>query len=230
MDKFDLVLGKGQTTTFHASLSILGGLIDEKFQDLFASASTAGWYDRFIFGQCPDGFLFDYQPFFGKPQKLSPCAVSIDSEVWTEKAMWLRQEPEMTARVAELAIRAAAICASFDQRRVLYAKDLGPALEFARYQTRIRAVLKPNPGENFEGKIAYKILDYLARYQGKFVSKRTMMLAIHANRYGPTTAARCFDVLCSNGEIESTKVGKCELVRLTPENHPLPVVLPPEAE
>jgi hypothetical protein len=191
-DKFELVLGKGQVATFHASLSILGGIVDVKYEDLFASSSTAGTYDRFLHGQCPDGFLYDYVPFYGGQEELSPVPVAIDEDVWVEKALWLRQEPDMSARVAELAIRAAAVCASFDRRRVLYAKDLGPALEFARYQTRIRRMLKPNPGENFEGKIAHKILDCLDQYKGKFVSKRELLRAIHSNRYGPSIAERAY--------------------------------------
>lgn len=230
-DKFELVLGKGAVTTFHASLSILGGIVDVKYEDLFASASTAGTYDRFLHGQCPQGFVYDYMPFYGGQEELSPAPVSIDEDVWVEKAAWLREEREMSARVAELAIRAASVCAAFDRRRVLYAKDLAPAREFARYQTRIRRLLKPNPGENFEGKIAFKILDVLDQHKGKFVSKRELFHAIHYNRYGPSVADRAYCILLANDEIEETKIGRVKLVRrAAPEGQTAPVVLPPEAE
>jgi hypothetical protein len=230
-DKFELVLGRGVVATYHASLSILGGIVDVKYEDLFSSASTAGTYDRFLHCQCPAGFLYDYVPFYDGQEELSPSAVYIDDDVWIEKAAWLREEPEMSARVAELAIRAAAVSASFDRRHVLTAKDLGPARELARYQTRIRRKLKPNPGENFEGKVAHKILDVLDQYKGKFISKRELFHAINYTRYGPSIAERAYLVLLANDEIEETKVGRIKLVRrAAPEGQNSPIVLPPEAE
>lgn len=229
-DKFELVLGKGAVASFHASLSILGGIVDLKYEDLFASASTAGTYDRFLHGQCPAGFVYDYLPFFGGQVECSPVAVSVHDDVWVEKSVWLHEEPEMSGRVAELAIRAAAVCASFDRRHVLTAKDLGPAREFARYQTRIRRVLKPNPGETFEGKVAHRILDYLDQYRGKFVSKRELYRAVNYNRYGPSVTERAYAILRANDEIDETKVGKVKLVRRLIEGDNQPIVLPPEQE
>jgi hypothetical protein len=224
-DKFEVLMGRGQSATFHASLSILGGLIDgDKFEDAFGIASMAGLYDRFLFGACPGGFIFEYEPYDGVVEDTQPSIVSIHSDVWAQKAEWRAEDPELEPRVAELALRVATICASFDGRQQLTARDLGPARELARYQTRIRRVLKPNPGENFEGKIAYKILDYLSQYQGRFVSKRAMLRSIHAYRVGPSVAERALSVLHANGDIDIQKSGREVLVRLVPEhsNEPVP--------
>jgi hypothetical protein len=217
-DKFEVLMGRGQAATFHASLSILGGLIDgDKFEEAFGVASMAGLYDRFLFGACPGGFVFEYVPFDGVSESTEPSSVSIHPDVWAQKAEWRAEDPELEPRVAELALRVAVVCASFDGRKQLTARDLGPAREMARYQTRIRRMLKPNPGENFEGKIAYKILDYLSRYGGKFVSKREMLRATHAYRYGPSVAERALSVLHANGDVDIQKIGREVLVRLVPE-------------
>jgi hypothetical protein len=212
-NKFEVLMGRGQTATFHASLSILGGIVEDKFDDLFGAATTAGLYDRFLFGCCPGGFEFEYFPFDGTPKEdLNPIPVSIDESVWTEKVAWRVADPELEPRVAEIAIRVAAVCASFDGRPRLKADDLGPARAFADYQQRIRRLLKPNAGENPEGKVALKILSELNRYNGKFVATRKLLRDINAYRFGPSVADRALSVLHANGEIEISK-GRPELVR-----------------
>jgi hypothetical protein len=125
--------------------------------------------------------------------------------VWAAKAEWVSNDLELSPRIAELAIRAAAICKSFSGGGSLTAKDLGPAQVFAAYQTRIRRILKPNEGENLEGKIALKILAYLDRLNGAFVSKRKMLMDLHAYRFGPSVADRPLAVLHANDEIEVTQ-------------------------
>ena len=211
-DQFEVLMGRGVAATFHASLSILGGLVDEKFQDLFSAATVSGLYDRFVFGQCPTGFLYEYEPFEGVSEATNPADVAIDANVWQQKAKWRIEDPELEGRICELAIRVAAICASFDGRAQLTAEALGPARAFADYQKRIRRLLKPNAGESLEGKAALKILDYLDRFGGRFVSKRKMLRDINANRLGPSVVERGLDVLHANGELQITK-GRPVLVR-----------------
>jgi hypothetical protein len=219
-DCFEVLMARGHAATFNASLSILGGLTEERFADLFGLSTTAGLWDRFIFGACPGGFVFDYRPFNDVIEHRTPKPVSIDGDVWEAKQHWLADCPELGARVAELAIRVATICASFDGRERLRAADLGPARQFADYQMRIRRILRPNAGENFEGRCALKILDYLEQFGGKFVSKRTMFRAVHANRLGPSTADRALSALHANGEVDVQKVGREILVRLIPDVEP----------
>src|SRR5262249_23318365 len=134
-------------------------------------------------------------------------------DVWRQKAEWRAENPEIEPRVAELVIRVATVCASFDGRHHLRASDLGPARAFAEYQTRIRRLLKPNAGESLEGKIGLKILAYLESYGGRYVSKRTLLREINAYRFGPSIADRALDVLHANGDIEITTKTRPVLVR-----------------
>lgn len=214
---FKIRMRHGQVANFNCELSIVGGLVEERFQDLFGAATTGGFYDRFIFGLCPGNFVFDYFPFDGAraTQILDHLVpVTIDSDVWKMKSQWRADNPGLNMRIVEHAIRAATICASFDGRRILRASNLGPAREFIKYQTKLRKLLQPNPGKNFEAIVAHKILAYLGRFHGQFVRRREMFRAIHAYEYGPSTADRALTMLDANGDVETQKVGKQFFVRL----------------
>jgi hypothetical protein len=200
--KFTILMAGKAKATFNASLSILGGLVDDRFEDLFSRATTAGLYDRFAFGAFPGAFEFDYYPFEIGTQSYEPDEVFVAPEVWKEKSLWRK---EISSRVTEIAIRVAIVCAAFDGRTLLTIKELGPAFEFAKYQQRIRKTLRPNEGENYEAKAALKILAYLDRYDGEFVSKRKLLDETGAYRFGPSTVKRTLEVLESNGDLEVTK-------------------------
>jgi hypothetical protein len=206
-DRFEVLMG-------HCALSIVGGLVTERFEDLFGAATTGGLYDRFVFGLCPGNFNFDYYPYAGTTEDISPVEASIDPEVFRVKSQWQAEDCELNPRIVEHAIRVAAVCAAFDGRKTLSAGDLGPAREFTRYQSNIRKMLKPNPGENFEARLAHKFLDYLERQGGKFVSRRKMFRDTRAYDLGPSVADRALSVLNANGDVALTKVGREELVRL----------------
>jgi hypothetical protein len=189
---------------FNASLSILGGIVDDRFEELFSRSTTAGLYDRFLFGACPGAFEFDYYPFAEAKREFAPESVFVSPEVWTEKSIWQRSDKEMNQRVIEIALRVAVVCAAFSGKTLLTVKDLTPARALVEYSQRIRRVLKPNEGENLEAKIALKILSYLDRYEGRFVAKRKLLHDTGAYRYSPSTAKRALDVMAGNGDIEMT--------------------------
>lgn len=202
--KFTLLMQQKVRAEFNASLSILGGIVDERFEELFSRATTAGLYDRFLLGACPGGFEFDYYPFSEKKQEFAVESVFVAPEVWTEKSVWQRTNKVINQRVIEIALRVAVVCAAFSGKTLLTVKDLAPAKALAEYGQRIRKVLKPNEGENLEAKIALKILTYLDRYEGKFVAKRKLLHDTGAYRYSPSTAKRALDVMAGNGDIEMT--------------------------
>jgi hypothetical protein len=206
-------MGQKETASFNCTLSILGGMVEDKFQDLFNAGTAGGLYDRFLFGQCPGGHRHDYFPFEGARKSHSAWPTVIHPDVWRVKSTWIKEEPELNPRVAEIAIRAATVCRAFNGDRLLTPDLLGPARELARYQTNIRRILKPNTGENFEARLAYKFLDYLDRYAGRYVSRRDMFRDTHAYDLGPSTAERALSILEANGEVQSTKVGRKVLVR-----------------
>lgn len=207
-DRFEVLMGKKERAVFDCRMSLLGGIVEEKFQELFDASATGGLYDRFIFGLCPTGFRYDYFPFEGEPEQIDPVAVWIDKQVWEAKSMWLKARQSMNPRVVEHAIRAAVVCAAVDGRKVLTVENTLRALEFAEYQHRIRSLLKPNPGENQEAKIALRIIDYVGRSNGNAISKRKLLKAINAYRLGPSNAERALNVLNANGEIAIVRQGK----------------------
>jgi hypothetical protein len=215
---FKVLMGKKETSQFNCHLSILGGLVEERFADLFNASTTAGLYDRFMFGLCPGNFRFDYRPFEGPSEITRQVAVRIHPQVWEAKSAWESNDPQSNSRVFEIAVRTATICSSFDGKTLLNVDDLKPHFELAKYQHRIRAILKPNPGENFEGQLAHKFLNYLTRLKGGYASCRDMYRQTHAYDKGPSTADRALDILIANGDVEETKVGKKRLVRIALES------------
>ena len=213
-NKFEVLMGRKECAVFDASLSILGGLVENRFEDLFSQATTSGLYDRFMFGCSPAGYQFEYFPFETELDAPQLDAVAIHPDVWIEKQAWRLENSELEPRVCEIAIRAAAICASFDGRSTLRAADLAPARALAEYQARIRRFLKPNEGESNEGKIALKILAYLERLGGRFVARRKLIHDIGGYRYGPSLCDRALDILHANEDIEITTKQRPVLVRL----------------
>ena len=80
-DKFEVLMGHRERSTFNCVLSILGGMVEERFQDLFNAGTTGGLYDRFLFGLCPCGYSYDYFPFEGARETIQPVRVEVDPKV-----------------------------------------------------------------------------------------------------------------------------------------------------
>jgi hypothetical protein len=219
---FEMVIAQGKKFQVNVSLAIAGGIAN--FEECYGSATTAGLYDRTLFGQCPYPFRYEYEPFEHNAARLDPVAVSVHPEVWAAKNEWFKTVPGMTGRVAENALRAASICAAFDGKTLLRAADLGPALEFAKYQIKFRDVKRPNPGENPEAICANAIVRKLEEWapNGEWVQKRLIAKGIHSERFGPSIFRRAGDNLYFNEEIERKLIGttkKAEHWRLRGENN-----------
>lgn len=223
-----LTIAHGKEIHFNAQLSILGGIVTETFGDAFGGKTTGGLYDRFIFGLCPRDVSYLWQPFEGGPALkrataevdgfdsfgTRPVNVSVDPAVWSVKKQWIREHPEMNRGFMH-AIRVATICAAFDGRSVLYPDALGPAKVFAEYQLAIRKRLRPNPGENPEGILTHKFIDYLDRSapNEQAVGEREMLRTLHAYDFGPSVAERALRALEANGDIERFRIGRKRYVR-----------------
>jgi len=232
-DGADLTVRRGRKVTLNARLSVAGGVITERFSDLFGEATTGGLHDRFIFGHQPTGIRWSYRPFDeGRPvftmesndddgTLLNPGlpSVEIEPDVWRELRRW---EKEMGFdRVSELALRVAVISAAFDERRILKADDLGPALAFAQYQQKIRVLLQPNPGKNQEAQCANRIRQFLERHapNGQWVTVRQVNQHTSGSKdFGGGIFERALHGLNRHQEIELTPAGeKPRKVRLCKE-------------
>jgi hypothetical protein len=212
---FELRVSKRKLLAFHSTLSVFGGIVDRNFQYLFDWTTTAGLYDRFLFGQCPAPCQFLYRPFEGGKESTTPKLFDVNPDVWEARNEWLKTTPEANPRVAEIVLRAAGICASFDGRE-LSAADLGPAKSLFEYQTRVRQVLRPNPGTNDDAVCAFAAHTLLVRYAGAWVFKRELYRKIHGERFGPGVFHRCLMNMRFNEEIEFQKIEDKDAIRLAP--------------
>jgi hypothetical protein len=220
--EIDLTVSKRKQLSFNARLTVAGGTVDDQFETLFGSVSTGGLYDRFLFGKCPSGFQYLWRPLdevvpviaLQDDGSTRAVAVHVERSVFEERDRWIQSG--ISPRVAELSLRVATICASLDERRNLTADALGPAYALAQYQTRVRAFLKPNVGENPDAIIACKIRDWMEKSltAGQYVGRRDLYRNIHANRLGPAVFDRALRAMAFNGELEVGKQGKQEIVRL----------------
>jgi hypothetical protein len=212
--KFEVLSGhKPQRVDVDVKLSMIGGIVEELFQDSFAKETVGGQHDRFLFGLCPGNFHFDYAPLEGSPEKFHITPVKIDRTVWEAKREYLAAHPQMNPRILETSIRTAVVCAAFNGNKTLKGFQLGPAFALAEYQLNIREILQPNTGETVEGKACSKILNYVMRYKGKYLSRRQALRDTHVYDLGPTVADRVISVLKANGDIEVTKIGKQTVMR-----------------
>jgi hypothetical protein len=187
---------------FDCRLSLTGGLVEDQFGDSFGMATIGGLYDRFVFGLCPQPFEYLYRPFEGSPEPTEPIGALVNPEIWEARDQMITEG--VPGRVAEQAIKFAYICACFDGRPSLRVQELGPALAFAKYQTRVRLLLQPNPGENPDARCAFSVRKWLAANapNGDWVSRRVLHRGIHADRFGPGAFNRCLQNLQFNDELE----------------------------
>jgi hypothetical protein len=227
-DANKLTVAHRKSVHFNARLSITGGLVEENFGDSFGSATTAGLYDRFLFGVCPSDFLYAYRPMSGPPlfeiknvlgkdlftapgtgkeSDLNIVTPAIHNDVWDSRDE-LRKDEDIEPRILEICIRAALICAAWNGKAVLCASDLGPAWELARYQKRVRGILQPNAGKNFEGVVAIKVLNYMKEHADgeKWIPWRTVCRSTHIFQYGPSTADRAVNSMIFAGDLEEALI------------------------
>jgi hypothetical protein len=113
------------------------------------------------------------------------------------------KQEKINPRILEIALQAAAICAAFDRRQQLRAEELSAAWEMARYQDRVRIVLAPNPGKNFEAQVVHKIMNYLNRHapNGQLIRLRDLLNGIRAIDFGPSIVERTLAAMALSGTI-----------------------------
>ena len=209
-NRFAVIAARSREIEFDCKLSILGCVVDDNFENSFGAASIGGLYDRFAFAQCPTGYQYDFRPCpHGKVLKelTEPVEVAVDPQVWEAKSAYIK-EMHLSSRVFEIGLRVAAICASIDGRSVIVVDDLKPVLAFVQYQTEVRKVLQPNPGENVDGILASKFLHYIESHgsKGEWLDMRTMLRNTRAYDYG-VGYQRVVDGLERAGEIEQAGRG-----------------------
>jgi len=227
-DAFDqdfqsITLAHSRTVEFNCRLSILGGIVEELFDKAFGAQTVGGLHSRFIFGYSTDTkpFHYDESLLHFDAEKLSPCHVTIHKDVYAATGEWIKSGELTDSRVIRLALKVAVICASFDGRNVLRAKDLAPTLAFAKYQERVRIRFSPNAGESPEAQCEVAIVRYLTQHDGWQQHSR-IYRGIHAYRHGEEVFGRAIKALLYSSRIQAGRDGNSRLYKLSfdiPESH-----------
>jgi hypothetical protein len=200
---FEILASRGREVSIHCNLSIIGGVVEQSFDTAFGAASVGGLYDRFALAQAPSGYQFDYRPCpHEQVLSMDPVDVTVDPQVWEAKSE-LVKKLDVNPRVFEIGLKVAAVCAAVDGRSVLTASDLEPVIPFVVYQSDARKVLQPNAGENVDGILASKFLNYIERHgaHGEWLEVRTLLRHTRAYDFG-VGYQRVLDGLAHGGEID----------------------------
>jgi hypothetical protein len=183
-----LVIANQKRIDIDCALSFIGGIVDDKVQECFGSASTSGFHDRFLFGLCPTVNPHSYLPFNPSDCALTdfffsgikPVPVKINESVWKLAGEWKRMDPTL-GRAVEVTVRCASIVASFDGRGEIHAADLARMRPFLDYQMRCRSMIVPLPGSTNDAKMCNGIRNWLQKYAdgGEWVKQRDLKKGIH---------------------------------------------------
>lgn len=195
--EFHLTIAGGKRIDLTCALSLVGGMVSDKVQECFNSASIGGFHDRFLFGICPTVNPFIYYPFNpaesaqGDPFSClsSPEPIKINKSVWELAASWKKADMSL-GRSVEVTIRCCSIIASFNGQSEIRAKDLEAMRPFLDYQLSCRQSIVPTAGLTMDARMSNAILGWLKRHAdgGEWVNQRSLKKGIHnmLNELGPT--------------------------------------------
>lgn len=162
--KQSIIAGRGRDVEVNCALSFIGGIVEDDFETCFNATSLGGLHDRFTFGLCPEGFNFMYRPFEGRPEVFEPVSVLIAPEIFELTESIRKDSKNSIGREAEIAVRAAQVCASFDGIRILDAK-YGERMIRAMIaeQSKVRQYLQPNAGVTIDAQVSNALMSWLVR-------------------------------------------------------------------
>ena len=205
---------------FACRLSLLGGVVSSNFDSCFANETVGGFYDRCTLAYGPIGFKYRFAPFDAFPPRTHAwkSLTEIAPDVWEARTAWVNAG--MPPRIAEMSLRAAYICASWEHRTTLRADHLEPAHHFARYQMNLREFLKPNPGKNPSAALGIAILRFMHKHAptGEALRRIAILRGVHAYESpGVVVSNQVLAALTMGGEIELVRRGKETAYRLGDE-------------
>jgi hypothetical protein len=203
-------------------LSLIGGIVEERFEESFARSTTGGTWDRFMFAMCPAKFVYEFHPL--KPAAAPPSrpmATRIDRSVWEAHAAILRDNADINPRVLEISERMLLTSFCYSGYKVMRGKDvLDLALPFAKYQMAIREFARPETGLTLDARCGNLITRYCARTRKwmpqRMVKHRTKVV----ETYGAPMVERVLNALFADGTLAKIKVGKMTMVRYVCADEP----------
>lgn len=209
-------------------LSLLGCLKcadPDEFHSLWTAGTASGMYDRFIFVPGPEKWIWDQE---WRPQrlKIENTALDCSGVQFTKEPLQFtvhvkaaslgditawdierRNAGIPNSRCAEIAKRVAIISAAINADNEITPDCAGAALEFAKWQARVRCINEVSQAETLEGMITSAVLKAFAlmdeKTPGAYCTWRSMKQR-HNNwikRWGAVVVDRVFRTL-SDDELE----------------------------
>ena len=194
--------------TATVKLNILGALKAddaEDFAEVFGKDSTAGLYDRFIYGVASKGWQF--QTWEREMQFRAPKGCTVPSYCYQMVNEWRDVEPVGRGRLAEIALRIAYITASANHDTEVTVEAVKAALEFCEWQEFIRAGYKAGMGDSVDALCTNAILTVLEKLEpGVWIKWKTIAGAKNWYRkFGSRVLSATRDALSKSGHtIEET--------------------------
>lgn len=192
-------------------LNILGGIpvdSEQQFTEIFGNATSAGLYDRFVYGLSPE---WKYTIPNITAEARIPVVVQIPSCAYEMAHAW-RDMGEGRERLCEIALRIMVITAGINHEPVVTQECAQAALNFMSWQEAIRDQFKPSLAEpDKESRCTEAIKNAVMNWSAAhpdddgFVQwrrQRTYYQKGNWDRYGAGTALRCIEGLIKAEMIE----------------------------
>jgi hypothetical protein len=214
---------KRKAITFHARLSLLGCVVEDKFSDCFTAESETGLYSRFLYGLCPSSYTYFYK---GEPEDFGPRLLepdtpfngdgvaptaplapglkvpSINRDVF-EACEHVAKTEKISTRILEIVTRCARICAAVDGESEVRASGLEPFFALARYQRNVQQKLLPIQGLNHEAIAGELIRNVCNAQRGEWLRMRDICKKTGAYRFSPSACHRAVHGLELSGDLET---------------------------
>jgi hypothetical protein len=183
-------------------LNILGGLKaddTEDFAETFGKESTAGLYDRFVYGLAPKGWK--YKPWSKEPVRRAPKGCTIRGDIFQMLEEWRDVDTKTRGRLGEIALRIAYITSAANHDSEVTTESMRCALKFVQWQEAIRSAYKAGLGDAIDAQCTNAILTVLEKLEpGVWIRWKDMAAKKNWYRkYGSTVLSRVRDALAKTG-------------------------------
>jgi Bifunctional DNA primase/polymerase, N-terminal/Primase C terminal 1 (PriCT-1) len=205
--------GGGTEYNFDLAVSMIGGIVESEFGEVFGASSLGGLYDRFLFGRVPPGYRWSFIPspipvgnHFAS-WNLRPVAVN--DSVYEVTRQWTKDIPGLNlTRIPEIVTRIAIIYGCLDNKPEITGNDLDHLKGLVEYQMALRGMFKPNPGENPDAIYANRAQEWIDKHADQWTSIRNLKQDLRRleQQLGPGVAMRSLIGLAASGLISLWQV------------------------
>lgn len=199
-------------------LNILGGLKaddPDDFAEVFNKGTTAGLFDRFLFGIAADGWK--WSEWKCNPVIRAATNPKLTQEVFQMMTAWRDTDLKNRARLAEIAMRVAYIQSAANHDHEITKESMACALQLVEWQQVIRGTYKASLGDTQDSQATNAIIDVLEKmHEDKWLRWRDIASKKSWYRkYGAGTLNRVREALVRSGMMMEESVGEGDNRRKT---------------